>query len=96
MLSLRSPRPLAITVLFFSRIFVLDHFRVLALDEKVCSFLLVFSALGKQAVSIPVIANGDVYTRADMASIKALSGCRCSDRWFFSFAFCVASRRLLF
>ncbi|CAM9478716.1 unnamed protein product, partial [Laminaria digitata] len=27
------------------------------------------------AVNIPVIANGDVYTRADMASIKALSGC---------------------
>ncbi|CAN0330889.1 unnamed protein product [Ectocarpus sp. 12 AP-2014] len=27
------------------------------------------------AVNIPVIANGDVYTRADMAGIKALSGC---------------------
>eukprot|EP00752_Nemacystus_decipiens_P010312 g9187.t1 len=27
------------------------------------------------AVNIPVIANGDVYTRADMAEIKALSGC---------------------
>ncbi|CAN0096982.1 unnamed protein product [Ectocarpus sp. 12 AP-2014] len=27
------------------------------------------------AVNIPVIANGDVYTRAGMASIKALSGC---------------------
>lgn len=29
-----------------------------------------------QAVNIPVVANGDVYTRADMADIKALSGCR--------------------
>ncbi|CAM9778412.1 unnamed protein product, partial [Ectocarpus fasciculatus] len=27
------------------------------------------------AVNIPVIANGDVYTRADMAGIKDLSGC---------------------
>ncbi|CAM9377686.1 unnamed protein product [Scytosiphon promiscuus] len=27
------------------------------------------------AVNIPVIANGDVYTRADMIDIKALSGC---------------------
>ncbi|CAM9306075.1 unnamed protein product [Ascophyllum nodosum] len=27
------------------------------------------------AVGIPVVANGDVYTRADMSAIKALSGC---------------------
>ena len=31
----------------------------------------------RQAVNVPVIANGDMYTRADMADIKALSGCRC-------------------
>lgn len=32
-----------------------------------------------QAVNIPVVANGDVYTREDMADLKALSGCRCDD-----------------
>lgn len=29
-------------------------------------------------MSIPVVANGDVYTRADMADIRTLSGCRCA------------------
>ncbi len=29
-----------------------------------------------------MIANGDMYTRADMAEIKALSGCRCESESF--------------
>ena len=28
-----------------------------------------------QAVSIPVIANGDVYRRCDVAAVKELTGC---------------------
>lgn len=34
-----------------------------------------------------MIANGDMYTRADMAEIKALSGCRC-ERKLSSVPFC--------
>lgn len=48
-------------------------------------------------MNIPVIANGDVYTRADMASIKALSGCRCNDRFVFhGFSFVLPHAVLFF
>ena len=54
---------------------IAEHSDQLLLSDMHSCFLTSHALTISQALSIPVIANGDVYSRDDMSAVKALSGC---------------------